>query len=459
MKQTAMILLGAVLASSAAAEEVVMTNTWTRASGVDALASNPANWSLRHAPRSNEVVRLAQGFSRAMIWDAKASPIVAGWVQGKGYVGVVTINTTPQAGGFKTLEVLGDMQVLGGALTHPPNDDAETWWLSLRVGGNFTVGADACVSVSGKGYGTGKGPSPGVTPGSGASHGGQGAPQALSPAGRPALTYGSIVNPTTSGSGGTAREGSTSPVRGGGVVMIEVGGDLVVEGRIAADADSNDVDGANVGGAAGGSVNLRAGGSIQGAGSIAADGGRGHHDGAGGGGGGRIALVAEKSIKMNTRRISANGGCGESETPDVGNRDRHIRAAAGTIYLEETGRDSKGGGQVIVKDWHRPTRASTRIPPDLHAVPDEGRDAQLAIQENGFVTLTASTAFRELSFTSGGLDLNGGTLIVGKIVKGGGSDATFEQPGTYAVPTSHQMDSIIFSKGSIVVRTYFKPLF
>ena len=36
---------------------------------------------------------------------------------------------------------------------------------------------------------------------------------------------------------------------------------------------------------------------------------------------------------------------------------------------------------------------------------------------------------------------------------------TFELPGTYTVAASQQMDSVIFSKGSIVVRAYFKPLF
>ena len=459
MKQIATILLGAALAVSAAAEGAVMTNTWIRARGSDALASNPANWSLRHAPLSNEVVRLAQSHSRALVWDAKASPVVAGWIQEKGYVAVVTLHTTPQTGGFNVLEVLGDMHVLGGALTHPANDDAETWWLSLRVGGGFTVGADAYVSVSGKGYGSGKGPSPGVTPGSGASHGGQGAPQALAANDRPALAYGSIVTPATSGSGGTSREGSAHEIRGGGVVVVEVGGDMIVDGRIAADADDRDPDGANVGGAAGGSVNLRAAGAIKVVGTISANGGRGHHDGAGGGGGGRIALVANGATQVNARRISANGGCGASDAPETTSRDRHIRAAAGTIYIEDSGRESKGGGRVLVKDWHRPTRASTRIPSDLSAPPDECRDARLAIEENGFVTLTASTTFRELSFTSGGMDLNGNTLIVGKIVKGWGEGSTFELPGTYTVAASQQMDSVIFSKGSIVVRAYFKPLF
>ena len=118
MKQIATILLGAALAVSAAAEGAVMTNTWIRARGSDALASNHANWSLRHAPLSNEVVRLAQSHSRALVWDAKASPVVAGWIQEKGYVAVVTLHTTPQTGGFNVLEVLGDMHVLGGALTH-----------------------------------------------------------------------------------------------------------------------------------------------------------------------------------------------------------------------------------------------------------------------------------------------------------------------------------------------------
>ena len=459
MKRLASGILGAAMGASAAMGEGVATNSWIRGKDADALASNPANWSLRHAPSSNEVVRLSQGHPRAIVWDEAAPRVVAGWIQEEGYAAIATIRTTPREDGFSALEILGDMHVLGGALTHPANDDAESWWLSLRVGGAFVVGRGAFVSASAKGFGSGRGPSPAVMTGGGASHGGQGAPQALAAPDRPARTYGSILSPLSSGSGGTAREGSGHAIRGGGVIVVEAGGDVTIEGCVAANADSRDPDGANIGGAAGGSVNIRAGGKIQGDGTITANGGRGYHDGAGGGGGGRIALVSGASLQMDVKRVTAHGGCGESAEPGTASRDRHIRGAAGTIYLVNTSQEAKGGGRVIVKDWHRPTLASTRIPADLNAPADECRDVKLAIEENGFVTLTASTTIRELAFTSGGLDLNGSTLVVGAIVKGWGDTAKFDTPGTYTTAESTQMDSVIFNKGGIVVRTYFKPLF
>lgn len=439
--------------------EAAVVNTWARTADSDALASNPANWSLRHAPLSNEIVRLPQSCSRAMIWDEKATDVVSGWIQEDGFIAVVTVNTTPKAGGFTTLKVLGDFDVRGGAVTHPANDDAEAWWLSLDIAGDLLLGEKAYFSVSGKGYASGKGPSPGVTFGSGASHGGQGAPQLNSANERPARTYDSIINPVMSGSGGTTREGAVHSYNGGGVIVLKVGGQVRVNGTITANADGRDIDDSNIGGAAGGSVNIRAELDITGEGSISANGGRGFHEGGGGGGGGRVALVSKSgSVRLPQARIAAYGACGESANPDNPIADRHIRGAAGTVYLESRSDEALNGGEVNVRDWHRPSLASTRIPSDMHPDVGECKDAALVVDGNGFVVVTASTSLRKLTFGGGGMDLNKNTLSVGSVINRKKEREPLDASGTYTSPTVMQLDSVIFSGGRIIVRTYFKPI-
>ncbi len=460
MKYKVDFLVGATLLFAMVfSTEATEVNTWARGADSDALASNPANWSLGHAPLSNEIVRLAQSCSRAMIWDEKATDVVSGWVQEDGFIAVVTVNTTPKAGGFNTLRVLGDFDLRGGAVTHPANEDAEAWWLSLDITGNLIVGEKAFISVSGKGYASGKGPSPGVTPGSGASHGGQGAPQVKSANDRPARTYDSILNPVMSGSGGAAREGAVYSYNGGGVIVLKVGGRALVGGTITANADGRDIDTTNIGGAAGGSVNIRAELDVKGEGWISANGGRGYHEGGGGGGGGRIALVSQSSgVWISMSHISAYGACGESANPDNPLADRHVRGAAGTVYIEGRAKETINGGEVIVRDWHRPSLASTRIPSDMHPDSGECKDVALAVDANGFVVVTSSTSLRKLTFGGGGMDLNKNTLMVGSVLNRKKESDPLDATGTYTSPTAMQLDSVIFNGGQIIVRTYFKPI-
>ncbi len=460
MKYTIDFFLGmAFLLAMTLTAGAAVTNSWARGAGSDALASNPLNWSLRHAPQSNEVIRVPRSCSRSMIWDEKATDVVSGWIQDDGYIAVVTVNTTPKEGGFNKLTVLGDFVVRGGAVTHPANDAAEDWWLSLDISGDLIVGEKAYLSVSGKGYASGKGPSPGVMPGSGASHGGQGAPQVKSLNERPARTYDSIINPVMSGSGGTSLEGSVHSYNGGGSIVLKVGGRVSIEGKITADADGRDIDNTNIGGAAGGSVNIRAKLDIRGNGWISANGGRGYHEGGGGGGGGRIALVSQTGgVRMPLTHVLAYGACGESKNADNPIADRHMRGAAGTVYIESRAEETVNGGKVFVRDWHRPSLASTRIPSDMHPDVGECKDAELAVEGNGFIVVTASASLRQLSFAGGGMDLNGNTLIVGQVYNRNKDKVPLNASGSYTSPTAMQLDSVIFNGGKIIVRTYFKPI-
>ena len=451
-------------------------NKWVRPANSDSLASNPANWSLGHAPRTNETIHLSASHPRNITWDAAAVRAVAGWLQDEGYIAVATINTTvpgtvPAATAsasapasatpaFTTLRIHGNLEARGGAITHPRNTDKEDWRLSLDIGGDLIVGKTAIISASGKGFAPGAGPSPPVTPGAGASHGGQGSPHATTPASRPAFTYGSILNPTASGSGGTVSEAAANAYHGGGAIIIKVAGKAGIEGAIRADADSRNFEDDNLGGAAGGSVNLTAEDFIYGSGQISADGGRGWGAGAGGGGGGRVAIISRKNnIRIYSNLITAYGGVGDSKAPENAIADRHIRGAAGTVYTANNDAEIPRSGSVTVRDWHRPSLSGTRIPSDIGSDPGELRDAELIIEHTGFVILSQSTSVRALAFSNGGLDLNANTLSTGSVVDRVKAKTPLSTPGAYATHDAMQFDAVIFNGGRIIINTYFKPIF
>ena len=466
------LLLPALLAAALpAARSAAVTNTWVRKTGGDPKVSTAANWSLGHPPRADEVAVFSPRHPTAAIWDAAAPQEIGGLVLSGGYISVLTVETSRE-GPLHALRVKGDVVVEGGALTHPQNADADVWWLNLSVDGSFRVGPDGIVSVSGKGHAPGKGPSPGNEPGWGASHGGQGAPRALAEVSRPPLTCDSILDPDQSGSGGTVRDGALATVgHGGGVFLLETGGDVVLLGPVRADADSRNPDGVLSGGAAGGTVRIKSGGTIRvdGDGRISADGGAAFADKGGGGGGGRIALLcrAEKAAVLNLssdqslrRNIHANGGVGDTRSRENVRTDTHLRAAAGTVYVGRWGEGVvPGSGTVCVFNSQRPSLAATRLPGDLaQNGAAELRDAALSLQEGGFVQLTGPTSFRVVSFRTGdtGLDMNGNALTAGSFVSGNGRDR-LETPGAHYTNDDPALGPILFSGGAAIVQPYFAP--
>ena len=451
----------AVLTMRAVAADEPVYNEWIRPASAEALASIPSNWSLGHSPLPNETVRLTPMHCRNIIWDEKASHVIAGWHQEAGYIAVATINTTPKPGGFNTLRVSGNFMVGAGAVTHPRNSAAEDYWLSLDVGGDFNVSGGAYVSVSGKGFAPGAGPSPSVVPGAGASHGGQGAPHATRVSERRALTYGSVLDPVSSGSGGTVAESSTNAYHGGGAIIVKVGGRASIGGVVAANGDSRNFEDDNVGGAAGGSVNIVAETSLVVTGWVQANGGNAPGADAGGGGGGRISLIAKNGpAHLARHQLVAYGGIGASKAPSNANADRHLRAAAGTVYWAQNDAKLPRSGEVIVRDWHKTGLATTRVPSDIGAKSGELRDAQITLENNGFMFLSQSASIRALSFSSGGnLDLNGNTLITGSV-----SNSKYRTPlpatGTaYVSPSEPHLDTVIFNGGRLRISPYFKPIF
>ena len=464
--------LFALLAAAApAARAASVTNLWVRKTGGDPKASTAANWSLGHVPRADEVAVFSPRHPTSAIWDAAAPQEIGGLVLSRGYVAVVTVETS-RNGPMRALRVRGDVVVDGGALTHPQNADSDAWWLNLSADGAFRIGPEGIVSVSGKGYGPRHGPAAGHEPGWGASHGGQGAPRALAEVSRPPLTCDSILDPDQPGSGGTVRDGAPATVgHGGGVFLLETGGDVVLLGPVKADADSRNPNGVLSGGAAGGTIRMKSGGTIRvsGDGRISADGGAAFADKGGGGGGGRIALLcrAEKAEILNLsshqvlrRSIHANGGVGDTHSRDNVRTDTHLRAAAGTVYVGRWGEGVvPGSGTVCVFNSQRPSLAATRLPGDLaQNGAAELRDAALSLQEGGFVQLTGPTAFRVVSFRTGdtGLDLNGNALTAGSFVSGNGRDR-LETPGAHYNNDDPSLGPILFSGGAAIVQPYFAP--
>ena len=466
-------LLAAALAAAAAADVGAATNTWVRKAGTDPKASNPANWSLKRVPKKSDVVVFSRRASNAAVWDAAAPREVAGWIQEEGYVAVITLETSPK-GPLKQLSVEGDVAILGGALTHPQNGASADWWLRIKAGGSIKVGAEAIVSVSGKGFAPGKGPSPGLAPGFGASHGGQGAPKNMAESPGVARCPGSIFEPSLSGSGGTGPEGREGEgPHGGGSIRLEAGGDILISGPVRADADSVSAAKSFWGGAAGGSVWLVAGGDVkvmrEAGGRISANGGEAFGGGGGGGGGGRIAIYAGADRNdvvgstwwaQHARTIAAFGGTGDTGSRDDPNRDRHIRGASGTIYTERTGPGRvPRGGQVYVYNAVRPSLAYTRLPSDEETEPDPMRDAELCLSSNGAGIANGSFSVRLLGFgDTGALDLAGGTLTTGGVFARGNRNAVLDEPGTHRESDDGRLDPVLFNGGRVVVTPYFPPV-
>lgn len=305
-------------------------NAWKAAA--DGLASVDANWSLGHAPHSDEhVVFDGQLSNAACEWDAAASHTVASWTQFSTFTGTNTLCTTfPGKGDFECLTVTGAMVVDGGSLTHPQSrtmatyHDANWDWLgdlkaneTYRIcisAGSLHVGAGGVIDARGKGYYV-------TVNGSrvpGCSHGGR--MNADSPP-----CYGDPREPVHIGMPFHANASNKANGKGGGAIYIEVSGAAVVDGTIrsdAWDASSGFTKNGDYGGAlgAGGSVFLRAD-TLSGTGRITAMGTGLREEGISfdtdyqvtvdsnyKGTGGRVAIVTRVPVDRSTfDAISAEG--------------------------------------------------------------------------------------------------------------------------------------------------------
>jgi len=236
-----------------------------------------------------------------------------------GLIGAVTpIASTPAygltaSGGAVVIPQSPGVEIILDSLTVSSNavitDSSALGEVSISILGDALVETNAAISVDGQGYNAGN-PGPGAgeaatnSAGSGGGYGGAGGESAGGVPGGAA--YGSVQQPALSGSeGGVAFTGNPKLSQGGGVVNLEVGGTLTINGKVSADGNAGLFPGA--GGGSGGSVWLTVG-TLAGQGVISANGGAGQGNLGGGGGGGRIAIYSETNAFAGTQ--TAAGGAG-----------------------------------------------------------------------------------------------------------------------------------------------------
>ncbi len=323
------------------------TNVWTGAVSTD--SREAANWSLRHVPTAGETVFVFDRFHDVRLdwYPETGSGVVAGWVQPADFANPahqVVFHTTNAA----PLTVTGDVLLGAGTWTCGGPADEPVELVNVVAGGSFSIGANARIVVgTGANFNDNDGAPRGYTadhgPGflrtAGGSFAGEGG-HITNTTGF--VSYGSILNPLSYGSGG---HGDSSNYGGGGIVKLDVGGALTVDGVIrsrgfgyALNGTNPDTGEPNAGGAgSGGSINITAA-SLSGLGSIDANGGNNGLYGPGSGGRVKVALTgANAGFTGFAGTIEAVGGWMESlESPVIYDVSP---AAAGTVCLQTAGSD------------------------------------------------------------------------------------------------------------------------
>lgn len=234
--------------------------------------------------------------------------------------GGVAIDQTP-------LPTLSGLLVAGGSSLLVTNK-------TITVTGDALIQTGAVVTCNGFGglYGTGRGNTSGSPiSGSGAGHGGVGGNSSSNVLG--GISYGSAINPTTTGSGGGGTVGPSPylPGLGGGALKLSVSGSLEMDGTISANGTVGKA--SRSGGGSGGSVWLDIAGAFRGNGRISADGGAGEPIHGGGGAGGRVAVYHGTSEFTGTYSVQGGGGANAG--------------GAGTLYLKPA---SSSVGQLIINN-------------------------------------------------------------------------------------------------------------
>jgi hypothetical protein len=192
---------------------------------------------------------------------------------------------------------------------------------------NLTVEEGGVISATGYGYGPASGPGAGAW--SGGSNGYGGAYGGNTPS---VLGYGSVYEPTASGSGGGYSRWGCGGSAGGGAIKILVTNSFVHNGSVVTNGATSDCHNGS-----GGSIWIDTD-SISGIGSIAANGAEGGY----GGSGGRVALYYNTNTDFNLdiAHIHAYGG------PNAG---------AGTVYIENKVTDSHRAAKLLVDNQGRDT--------------------------------------------------------------------------------------------------------
>ncbi len=361
LRRSSRTALGSAVAVMAAVATQAAVCTWTGA-GASSNASEAANWSPAAPTGSADEVVLNGTAAKSMLWDL-TNPI-ASWFQDATYGGTVTVQTA-YSGAFTSLVIAGDCTINGGTWTHEANGATEASRLRVHVAGSFALGSGAALNAQGKGYAAAKGPGAGssaVANGQpAASHGGMGAAAFSN-------TYGSIVAPTSLGSGAYSA--------GGGAIWLTVGGTAAIDGRITAQPAQP-----TLAGGSGGSILIEAAAFAGGTNGLLDASVPYSASGSGqrGAGGGRIAVKLSAGSSFGSVRMKASGG----QTADG------IFGAAGTIYRQTAGQ-AEGAGTLMIDNAGIPSLAQTLVTP---AQSDLNGFAEIVITNQGVLGLNTNTAF------------------------------------------------------------------
>ena len=276
----------------------------------------------------------------------------------------------------------GDFYLRSGArLMHSGPASRENAKVHVAVAGDMLVEAGAAVDVTAKGH----------TPGSGPGYSGQAGALHASHGGRSkaGICYGSMLRPIAYGSGTVTHTGDSVAAayrnggQGGGSIMLEVAGDLAVDGDIKANgAPEYDH------GTPGGSVLIHAG-TLSGSGRILAQAGNIATSGQQGyGGGGRIA-VYQAGLPSLSRFSGTISTC---------NGDR---GGAGTYFFSGSGAASAGTELRVekgVSPWS--SNYDTQFPMTNDYVDATGQTPALKRLAKAFANVNVSISNAVVSVTN-----------------------------------------------------------
>ncbi len=188
---------------------------------------------------------------------------------------------------------------------------------------NINIESGSSISADSQGYPAVSGTAPGTTwigRGGGGAYGGNGGNASIvsGDSGLGGISFGSNFNPNSLGSGGGRDPEGGS---GGGLIKLDLSGDLSVEGILS--ADGGDGTHGRAGGGSGGGIYIKAD-EVIGGGDISANGGSSPASG-GGGGGGRIAIYYSSGLTLASENIIVGGGSGGGDSDRDGQ--------AGSIFI------------------------------------------------------------------------------------------------------------------------------
>ena len=442
------------------------TNVWTGTVSSDSRVAG--NWSLNHVPTASETVLVFDRLHAARLdWHpGTGTDTVAAWIQPADFADTmhqVVFHTTNGA----PLTVTGDVMLGAGTWSHGGPADAPVEMVNIVVGGSMTVGANARIVVgtgvnfndndgAPRGYTADHGP--GFLRTAGGSFAGEGG-HITNTTGF--VSYGSILNPLSYGSGG---HGDSPNYGGGGIVKLDVGGALTVDGVIRSRGFGYALNGTipetgetTAGGAgSGGSINITAA-SLSGLGSIDANGGNNGLYGPGSGGRVKVALTGDGAdFSGFAGMIEAVGGWMESlESPAIFDVSP---AAAGTVCLQTAGADPvvkvHNVFRIAGADSQWRVASGEAIPSATHLPSMQDGDSAAALRTtnwelsgHGAIRLTADTKVASLTIAANDgsqcVYTDGHTLRVTALTVGG--------VALHGTQTASTLPGVVVGPGSVVV--------